>query len=349
MERVLITGGAGFIGSHTCLSLLENNYEVIIIDSLINSTSQTIEKIRNIFPPHFGDSENSLILKKGDIRDKNLLGNIFEESIEIGNPITAVLHFAGLKSVSDSISAPISYWENNLIGTINLVDVMRRNNCRKLVFSSSATIYKPKLNKLINESSDLGPINPYGNTKLSIETFLNDISQSDPNFWSIALLRYFNPVGAHKSGLLGEDSVGVTNNLFPIILKVCSGELKVLKVYGNDWPTFDGTCIRDFIHVMDLAEAHVAALDFLNNNPSQIAKYNIGTGKGTSVLEIIETFKSVNNCNLPYEFSKRRKGDLPFVVADNSLALKELKWRPKRDLTQMCKDSWRYKNLKLQK
>ena len=345
MERVLITGGAGFIGSHTCLSLLEKKYEVIVLDSFINSTFKSIENIRNIFFSNFGDSGNSLLLKKGDIRDKNVLGNLFGESIKKGKPIKAVLHFAGLKSVSDSISSPISYWESNLIGTINLLNVMRKYDCRKLVFSSSATIYKPKLNNLINEFSDLSPINPYGNTKLTIETFLNDVYQSEPDLWSIALLRYFNPVGAHSSGLLGEEPLGTPNNLFPIILKVCSGELKLLQVYGNDWPTHDGTCIRDFIHVMDLAEAHSAALDFLNSSDPQIAKFNIGTGRGTSVLEIIETFKRVNKCNLPYEFSKRREGDSPFVVADNSLALKELNWRPKRNITQMCQDSWRYKKL----
>ena len=247
----------------------------------------------------------------------------------------------------ESFTKSLDYWDTNVKGTINLLCVMKENDCNKLVFSSSATIYKPKLNQLLKEDAEVGPINPYGNTKLIVEMFLNDVFQSDTNFWSIALLRYFNPVGAHVSGLLGEDPKSLPNNLFPLIIKVSSGESEKLLVYGNDWPTSDGTCIRDFIHVMDLASAHCASLNFLLNSKPQIAKFNIGTSKGTSVLEVIKTFEKVNNCEIPYVFADRRIGDAPFVVADNSLALKNLRWQPKRGLKEMCRDSWNYKQKNL--
>ncbi len=345
MLTVLVTGGLGFIGSHTCISLLKKGHKIIILDSLINSSISTLNKINQISKDFKSFHEESLIFKFGDLSNKDFIREIFIESKKNNNPIQAVLHFAGLKSVSESFTKTIDYWNTNVIGSINLVEVMRENGCKNIVFSSSATIFKPKLNELLNEDSEVGPINPYGNTKLVVEKFLNDVFQSDNKFWSVALLRYFNPVGAHSSGLLGENPKGLSNNLFPIILKVSTGESERLMIYGNDYPTYDGTCVRDFIHVMDLADAHSASLDFLITSKPQIVKFNIGTGKGTSLLEVIDTFKKVNHCEIPYIFVERRMGDAPFLVADNKLALKNLRWKPIRDLQDMCKDSWKYKQI----
>ena len=246
------------------------------------------------------------------------------------------------KSVNQSIIKSLQYWDSNVVGTINLLKTMRDNDCYNIVFSSSATVYKPKLNTIIDENSEVGPINPYGRTKLVNEQILSDTFLSDPNKWRISVLRYFNPVGAHSSGFLGELPIGMPNNLFPIIMKVAVGKLDFLSIYGKDWPTKDGTCIRDYIHVMDLADAHVEALKFIEKSGSGINTLNIGTGVGKSVLEVVETFREVNKCQIPFKFSERREGDAPFVVADNRLAKKLLNWQPKRDLYDICKDGWNF-------
>ena len=253
------------------------------------------------------------------------------------------MHFAGLKSVNESIENPISYWETNVYGTINLVSVMKEYKCKKLVFSSSATVYKPSSKELVNEESELGPINPYGTTKLTIENMFKDLVIEKSHDWRIINLRYFNPVGAHPSGLIGESPKGKPNNLFPILLKVASGEYKKLSIYGKDWPTEDGTCIRDFIHIVDLAEAHISALNYIINSPPILLNLNIGTGRGHSVLQVVETFQKVNKCQFKYSFEARREGDAPHLVANNSLALSKLDWAPKRSLIDMCRDAWRWK------
>ena len=341
MTKILVTGGLGFIGSHICVSLLEKNYNVIVIDSLINSDEDNLLSIKKIckFSNNFS---NHITFFKGDIKDKELLINIFESSIEDNNPIDAVIHLAGLKSVKESVEQPLEYWETNVFGTMILLEAMKKYNCKKIVFSSSATIYKPIIDELITENSALGPISPYGSTKLAVENMLGDLIKSKPNEWRITNLRYFNPVGAHISGLLGENPKGRPNNLFPILLKVAFEEYEHVSIYGNDWPTNDGTCIRDYIHVMDLAEAHKAALDLVLDSEPILLNLNIGTGCGKSVLEVIETFNEVNNSNLNYQYSSRRKGDVPFLVADNTLALLKLKWAPKRNLDEMCRDVWRW-------
>lgn len=345
MKTILATGGLGFIGSHTCVSLLENNFNVYIVDSLINSSKDNFIAIKKICNLLNNSSEGRISFFKGDILDKEFLRNTFHKAKLEKNPILAVIHFAGLKSVNESIENPISYWEINVYGTINLLSVMEEYDCKKLVFSSSATVYKPLINKLIREESELGPINPYGTTKLAIENLLRNLVLKKSHDWKIINLRYFNPVGAHPSGLIGESPKGKPNNLFPILLKVASGESKSLSIFGKDWPTKDGTCIRDFIHIVDLAEAHISALEYIIKSPPIMMNLNIGTGLGHSVLEVVETFKKVNNCVFKYTFESRREGDAPYLVADNRLALSTLNWHPKRSLVDMCKDAWKWKLL----
>lgn len=342
MTTVLATGGLGFIGSHTCISLLKEGYDVLIIDSLVNSNIKTLESIKNIISDSLIGNENQIFFKKGDLRDTLWLDKVFEEFIEIGNPIEMVIHFAGLKAVEESVILPLKYWDVNLNSTLSLLSVMEIKNCNTIVFSSSATIYKPLLNKRLNENSDLDPLNAYGNSKLAIEKILRDLFESNPKKWKIASLRYFNPVGSHDSALIGENPNGKANNLFPKLISVLDKKIDKLSIFGNDWPTNDGTCVRDYIHVMDLADSHVAALKFLISNNSQMIYFNIGTGKGTSVLELINEFKKVNNCELPYQFAERRKGDAPYSVADNSKALSLLDWKPKKTLQEMCEDTWRW-------
>ncbi len=347
MVNILATGGLGFIGSHTCVELLALGHEIIIIDSLINSSEKTLKKIHDVVNFRGISEIGKVIFKKGDIRDKLFLKSVFHEAKINNKNIEAVIHFAGLKSVSQSILSPINYWDVNFSGTINLLKIMNEYSCRKMIFSSSATVYKP-INKLISENSDLKPKNPYGNTKLAIERFLHDIYNSGLNRWAIANLRYFNPVGADSSGLLGEKYSKITNNLFPILIKVANKELNSLPIFGRDWPTKDGTCIRDYIHITDLANAHIAALNLILENKEKYININIGTGRGFSVLEVIEKFKEVNGCDIPFHFSKRRSGDAPYVVADNSLAKTLLRWKTKRSLKEMCLDSWQWekKNIK---
>ena len=345
MKKILVTGGAGFIGSHTCLVLLQKGYEIFVIDSFINSSRESLKNVLKIID----EDKNSSFSKKlhvfeGDIRNRELLDDIFNKSRSDGhgNGIKGVIHFAGLKAVEESVNNPFLYWKSNIFGSVNLFDVMHKNNCHTLVFSSSASIYGKNLKEKIDENSLINPINPYGTTKMVIERLLEDLQRSFDLSWRIANLRYFNPIGAHQSGLIGENPVGIPNNIFPYITKVALGTLKEVRIFGDDWPTIDGTGVRDYIHVMDLAEGHIKALEFLFENKPNIINMNLGTGKGSSVLELINTFQNVNNVKIPYVFNSRRSGDVASLVANNSLAKKLLKWEPNRSLSQMCKDGWKW-------
>ena len=344
MPRILVTGGSGFIGSHTCCSLLENDYELIVIDSLINSNIKVLERIERIFQNKKIDISKKLNFYKGDIRDKNFLKKIFEKATQEKNPVKGVIHFAGLKAVGESVTNPLLYWENNVLGSYNLINIMEQYNCKNIVFSSSATVYGDSSKDLLKESSKINPINPYGSTKLTVENLLNDIYKNKNKEWGIAILRYFNPIGAHESGLLGENPLQKPNNVFPIIINAAYDKKK-MRVFGNDWPTSDGTCIRDYIHVLDLADGHVKALDYLFRNKRKLITLNIGTGKGFSVLELINTFQEINNVEVPFSFDKRREGDTCKLVADNSKAQATLKWFPKKSLEEMCKNGWEWKCL----
>jgi len=340
--RILITGGAGYIGSHTALNLLEKGNNLEIVDSFCNSYPKVIKRVEYL--KKIGKSYGEMIFHKGDIRDSDFLEKIFKNSFDKKKPIEAVIHFAGLKSVSESILYPEKYWDFNVYGSKVLFKIMDKYECRNIVFSSSATVYKfLGSNEFLTESSDTNPINPYGETKLEVEKILKDLFKKKENLWRISILRYFNPIGAHVSGMIGEDPQGFPNNLFPVITKAASGEMDKLKIYGNDWPTEDGTAVRDYIHVMDLAEAHYLALKKLMEYKSKLLILNIGTGIGTSVLELVKTFESVNNCSITYEFTDRREGDSPFVVTDNKLSIETLNWSPKRDLERMCIDGWNWK------
>ncbi len=344
--HILITGGAGFLGSHTCLTLIEKGYKISIIDSFINSSIKTIQGIKKILKIARININDNLNFYKGDLRDKEFIIKIFEDAIKNNHPIRNVIHFAGLKSVSESMKKPFLYWENNVYGTINLINVMNQYYCNTIVFSSSASIYDDSSQKLIDENFLINPTSPYANTKETIERFLKDIFNSSSNKWKIANLRYFNPIGAHPSGIIGEELTSHTTNIFPIIMKVALKKIPELKIYGNDWPTKDGSGVRDYIHVMDIASGHLKALKFLNENNPQIINLNLGTGKGTSVIELIKTFEKVNKVNIPYSFSDRREGDKGFVVADNKMALSILEWKPEKNLEEMCIDGW---NLKFQR
>ena len=339
--RILVTGGAGFIGSHTCVALLEKGYEIIVLDSYINSHEKSLKRVIQILELN---SNNDIKLEtlRSDIRDSGGLEKIFSQSKRLGKPIIAVLHFAGLKAVEESVRNPLHYWDVNVNGSINLFRVMDKYRCRTIIFSSSATIYNLSNNDVLLESSEIKPTNPYGSSKATIEKILNDIFLSNKLEWRIANLRYFNPIGAHTSGLIGESPIGVPNNIFPYITQVASGNLEKLTVFGSDWPTLDGTGVRDYIHVMDVAEGHIAALEYLINGEPQIININLGTQIGTSVLELINTFERVNNVKIPYQFQGRRVGDSCSVIADNSLATNLLEWFPKRNLEEMCIDGWKW-------
>ena len=337
METVLVTGGCGYIGSHTCVSLLENNHNVLIIDSLINSSKDTLEKIKRTVAFKGIDVNDNIKFIEGDLRDKLWLENIFSDYHKADKPIKSVIHFAGLKSIYNSIKFPLEYWYSNISSTISLLTAMEKYSCYTLIFSSSASVYKPKGFKLLNETDETKPGTPYGKTKLCIEQILSDLFAYEKK-WRIVSLRYFNPIGSHRLGFLPENSKGKSSNLFPAIQKTITGEQKELLIYGYDWPTCDGTCIRDFIHVMDLAEAHIASLNYLKENEPQNIAINIGTGKGSTVLEIIKKFQEIKGISFPYNFTDRRLGDEPFLVAENTLALKLLDWFPKRNIEDMCND-----------
>ena len=338
MDTVLVTGGCGYIGSHTCIALLNSNYNILIIDSLVNSFDNTFEKIKKVALQKRFDNDERIQFIKGDLRDEIWLDSIFDEYIKIRRPIKKVIHFAGLKSIFFSIKDPLEYWDTNVKSTLSLLSSMKKNSCYTFIFSSSATVYKPNGSNLLKETDPLLPLTPYGRTKLCIEQILKDLFNSDKR-WRIANLRYFNPVGSHSSGLLEENTKGKSSNLFPSILKTIRGEQEKLLVFGNDWPTPDGTCIRDFIHVMDLAEAHISTLDYLKKNKPQNISINIGTGKGTSVIEVLKAFHDIKGISFSFQFVKRRIGDQPFLVADNRFALKILRWHPQKSLFDMCNDS----------
>ena len=343
MKSILITGGCGFIGSHTCIEFLKNDYFVNIIDSNINSSETIIKQInKTCFFETNKDLTKNINFIKGDIRDIQLLEQIFQNAKKDQKEISSVVHFAGLKSVEESINFPIKYWDANLCGTISLIKVMEKFNCKCLIFSSSATIYDLS-EKMIKEEARIAPINPYGNTKAAIEKVLNDLFHGLSSDWKIANLRYFNPIGAHVSGLIGEFPKGKPTNIFPLILKVANKELNEVKIFGNDWATKDGTGVRDYIHIMDLAEGHMRALDYLQNGNPGIINLNLGTGKGISVLELIKKFEEVNQVEIPYVFVDKRKGDFGIVIADNSLAKGLLNWYPKKSIEDMCKDGWKWK------
>ncbi len=342
MKAIFVTGGSGYIGTHTCLLLLEKGYEVFILDSFVNSSDKSIKNLALILKNKGIDTQGKIHLIKGDLKNSYDIEMVFQKSLKLKKEIKSVIHFAGLKSVSESIVRPLDYWENNVNGTINLLKIMAKYNCLNIVFSSSATVYKAQNNKLLNENDICDPVNPYGNTKLCIEKILKDLYNSDPLKWRIASLRYFNPVGADESGLIGEDPKGIPNNIFPLITQVAIKKLTEIKIFGSNWPTSDGTGVRDYIHVTDLAEGHLLALDYLLNNKPQYLTLNLGTSKGTSVLEFITMFEKINNVKVPFSFDKKRVGDNALVVADNSLAKSLLKWIPKKNMEDICRDGWKW-------
>lgn len=325
---ILITGGTGYIGSHTAVELQNSGYDIVIIDNLCNSSKDVVERIAKITgkTPKFYEN---------DIRDNAALDKIFEE-----NNIEAVIHFAGLKAVGESVEKPIEYYNNNVVGTLILLEAMKKHNCKKIVFSSSATVYgDPGTPKYIENMGRGKPSSPYGETKATVEGILEDLYAAD-NEWTISILRYFNPVGAHSSGLIGENPKGRPNNLMPFIQKVAKGEIAELNVFGDDYETKDGTGVRDYIHVVDLARGHLNALQKLDN--SGVFTYNLGTGCGYSVLDIINTFEEVNNVKVNYKVVPRRAGDLACFFADPSKAKEELGWEAKNGIEDMCRDSWNF-------
>ena len=343
MKTILVTGGTGFIGSHTSLVLIEKGYKLLLLDSLENSSIEVIDRITNLSKIKKNKKSSWINFLKGDIRDEDFLNDIFETYKKNNNKIDAVIHLAGLKSVDESTKNPIKYWDINVSGTIKLIKVMEKFECFNLVFSSSATIYGVKNNNnLIKESDSISPINTYGKTKEAVELILRDLSKVLNSRWRIAVLRYFNPIGAHPSGLIGENPLNEPNNILPIINRVAAGKIKELKIFGNDWETTDGTGVRDYIHVMDLAEGHISALEYLLKSNNSYLELNLGTGKGTSVLELVNCFSMANKVKVPFKYSNRREGDIPYSVADNTLAKLKLNWEPKRDLYKMCKDSWNW-------
>lgn len=339
MKKILITGGAGFIGIHTSLELTKKGYKVLILDNLSNSNYDSIRRLKKILANEKKTLEEFEFIK-GDVRDEKLLNSIFEKHKNKKNHIFGVIHFAGLKSVSESINNPLDFWDNNFLGTLNLLKTMVRNDCKKFVFSSSATVYGSKYNSFLKESFLNFPINPYGDTKNSIEKMLHNLHLSDKK-WSIVNLRYFNPIGAHESGLIGENSLAKINNLFPEICEVAAGIKNELKIYGSDWPSKDGTPIRDFVHVMDIAAGHINAMKYLLSSNGTYISLNLGTGKKTTVLELVKIFEKVNGLSINYSFSSKRKGDPYMLIADVNLAKKLINWNPKKTLEEMCIDGWR--------
>ncbi|NLD26790.1 MAG: UDP-glucose 4-epimerase GalE [Acholeplasmataceae bacterium] len=329
MKKILVTGGAGYIGSHTIVSLMERDYQVIVVDNFSNSAPECINRVEAI-------TGKKVPMYEADIRDKEILEQIFSE-----NEIEAVIHFAGLKAVGESVAKPLEYYNNNVYGTLVLLDVMREHKVKKIIFSSSATVYGVPERLPLDEECRLNVTNPYGATKLMIENILRDLYQADPD-WNIVLLRYFNPVGAHESGLIGEDPNGIPNNLMPFIAQVAIGKLDKVKVFGNDYDTPDGTGVRDYIHVVDLAEGHVKALEKMHKG---VDVYNLGTGRGYSVLEMIQAFSKACNKSLPYEIVSRRPGDIAACYASSKKAEQELGWKARLGIEEMCASQWKWQSM----
>ncbi|MDX1775879.1 MAG: UDP-glucose 4-epimerase GalE [Desulfobulbales bacterium] len=326
--RLLVTGGAGYIGSHTCVELLGAGYDVIVVDNLINSREESLRRITEI-------SGKKLRFHKVDLLDKAGLDAVFQENV-----VDAVIHFAGLKAVGESVAMPLHYYSNNVSGSLVLFEVMAKHGVKNIVFSSSATVYGDPASLPIKEDFPLKPSNPYGWAKFMLEQVLRDLNKADPA-WNVALLRYFNPVGAHPSGMIGEDPKGIPNNLVPYIAQVAVGKLPELQIFGNDYPTPDGTGVRDYIHIMDLANGHMKALERLAANPG-LHTYNLGTGTGYSVLEMVNAFAEAAAKDIPYKIVDRRPGDIASCYADPSKAEKELSWKAVLDITAMCRDTWRW-------
>lgn len=328
MQTILVTGGTGFIGSHTVLELLNKDYQVVVMDNLSNSKRESLIRVEKL-------AGKEVPFYEADLLDKDSMRNIFDRHV-----IDAVIHFAGLKAVGESVEKPLHYYKNNVTGTLNLCEIMGEYGVKNMVFSSSATVYGNPTESPLKESSSLSATNPYGQTKLTIEYILKDLHQADKS-WNIALLRYFNPVGAHPSGEIGEDPAGIPNNLMPFVTQVAVGKLPELNVFGDDYPTHDGTGVRDYIHVVDLAIGHLKALEKLEDNPGVLA-YNLGTGEGSSVLDVIKAFEKANNVSIPYSIAPRRAGDAAACYADPSKAEQELNWKAEKDLEQMCRDAWNW-------
>ena len=326
--NILVTGGAGYIGTHTLVELLDRGHDVVVVDNYVNSHPESLDRVREITGKTFPFYE-------ANVCDEAALDRIFDE-----NKVDCVIHFAGLKAVGESCAKPLMYYRNNLDGMLSLISSMRRHDVKRIVFSSSATVYRSDAGMPVDEESPLGCINPYGWTKFMGEEILRDVAKAEPD-WSVVLLRYFNPIGAHESGKIGEDPNGVPNNLMPYITQTALGRLKELHVFGNDYPTPDGTGVRDYIHVVDLAEGHVAAIEYARDHTGCEA-FNLGTGEGYSVLDIVHAFERVNHVKVPYEIAPRRAGDPPTVYARVGKAEKMLHWKARRTLDQMCADSWRW-------
>lgn len=324
---ILVTGGAGYIGSHTCLQLLEAGQKLLVLDNLSNSNSESLNRIQKI-------AGKKIIFIKGDIRDEAILNSVFQ------HPVDAVIHFAGLKAVGESVAEPLRYYDNNVGGTLKLLAAMQRHNCKTLVFSSSATVYGDPQSVPIREDFPLSATSPYGHSKLMIEHILQDLRKAEPD-WRIAILRYFNPVGAHQSGEIGEDPNGIPNNLMPFISQVAIGTREKLTIFGNDYPTPDGTGVRDYIHVVDLANGHLKALEKLRQEPALLT-VNLGTGCGHSVLEVLRAYEQASNRPVSYQIADRRPGDVPACYAATQHAQEVLGWRAEKTLADMCIDSWRW-------
>lgn len=327
--KILVTGGLGYIGSHTCVELLNNGYEVIVLDNLSNSKIEVKNKIKTI-------TGKDIIFYEGNMINKDLLENIFSN-----NKIDAVIDFAAYKAVGESVKKPVEYYTNNVSTVLNLLEIMTKYNCKKIVFSSSATVYgKPDVVPITEDSKIGGTTNPYGTSKLFVEQILKDLYKSD-NSWDIVILRYFNPIGAHESGLIGEEPNGIPANLLPYISKVASGKLECLSVFGNDYDTHDGTGVRDYIHVVDLAKGHIKAIEKISKN-NGLFIYNLGTGTGYSVLDIINAFEKVNNIKINYKIAPRREGDIDACYADSTKAFNELGFKAEKTIEDMCRDAWNY-------
>jgi UDP-glucose 4-epimerase len=335
LTQLLITGGAGFIGSHTSLLLLEAGHSLVVIDNYDNSSPEALRRVQELAGP---EAAGRLVVVEGDILSSADLDKAFAAAPS-GQPIKAVIHFAGLKAVGESVGDPLRYWDVNLSGSRHLLKAMQAHGCRTLVFSGSATVYGLPETIPIGEGAAIQPINPYGHSKAAVEQMLADLAASEAG-WRIARLRYFNPVGAHPSGRIGEDSSGIPNNLVPFVSQVAVGRRAELQVFGGDWPTPDGSGIRDYIHVMDLAEGHRAALDALLAEPPQLLTLNLGSGQGHSVLEVVRAFESASGRMVPYTIVDRRDGDVACIVADPHLAAERLGWRTSLSLAEMCRDSW---------